>query len=315
MTTLLFLCALQAVAPSTAAVWWQAPSVWSAVSWGHAAHLGDAWAHRAPALVLRAGVGSAAAVAAGGSSGARRAGWLQASVAAQGVMAAPRPGTAKGGAVAGSRSGRGSGVKRAAGRGRPAGKRPTDSLTKFVRGTDRAKLLEHADEILLCKRVQLLRRIELARDELIEAAVEKAEGVAQERKQAVLVSGGGKRGATAAVLPAVEHDLDDHSISHAEWAAAAGVSTSELQTIISQGRQAEAAIIASNLGLIKSAIAGMKRSSGGRIDQGTTEQDLMQEGSLAIVKVSADIQRSVRLFIRPSRCFRRTPVALRVPEA
>jgi len=66
------------------------------------------------------------------------------------------------------------------------------------------------------------------------------------------------------------------------------VSVDELQTILNQGRQAEAAIIASNVGLIKSAIAGMKRTSGGQIDQGTTEQDLMQEGSLAIVKVRTE---------------------------
>lgn len=277
---LLLLCGLEAVAPSTTMVWWQAPSAWSAMNWGHAAHFSDAWGQRAPALVLRAGVGAAVAVAADGSgpsSGASRARWLGGSAAAQGVVAPTRPDTAKG-----ARNGGGTGVKRAAGRGRPTGKRPADSLTKFVRGTDRAKLLEHADEILLCKRVQLLRRVELSRTQQAEESAKKAE--AEGRSRAVLMPVG--RAPTG--LPGIELDLDEPAISHADWAAAAGVSVDELQTILHQGRQAEAAIIASNVGLIKSAIAGMKRTSGGQIDQGTTEQDLMQEGSLAIVKVRTE---------------------------
>ena len=170
------------------------------------------------------------------------------------------------------------------GRGRAVRPQP-DSLAAFVRGTDRSRLLEHADEILLCKRVQLLRKVEATRAMMLRKAAETATQAAAERLQpAGGVWDGGGSAATSAAHVLGEGETVA-SVSFPEWAAAEGMTEAELRAIIADGREAEAAIIGANIGLVKSAIAAMKRTSGGRIDQGTTEQDLMQEGSLSLVKV------------------------------
>jgi len=171
------------------------------------------------------------------------------------------------------------------GRGRAVRPQP-DSLAAFVRGTDRSRLLEHADEILLCKRVQLLRKVEATRAMMLRKAAETATQAAAERLQpAGGVWDGGGSAATSAAHVLGEGETVA-SVSFPEWAAAEGMTEAELRAIIADGREAEAAIIGANIGLVKSAIAAMKRTSGGRIDQGTTEQDLMQEGSLSLVKAA-----------------------------
>jgi hypothetical protein len=65
--------------------------------------------------------------------------------------------------------------------------------------------------------------------------------------------------------------------SRGEWAAAANVSVAELRTQLREGRLARERIVVSNMGLVGSLVQKLKRSSGGRLDQGITEADLMQE--------------------------------------
>jgi len=68
-----------------------------------------------------------------------------------------------------------------------------------------------------------------------------------------------------------------------DWAAAANVSVAELCMRVQSGRAAEARLVEANVGLVTSVMLKLKRSSGGRIDRGTSEQDLMQEGCMALL--------------------------------
>jgi len=70
------------------------------------------------------------------------------------------------------------------------------------------------------------------------------------------------------------------------WAAAANVSVHQLCVSVREGRDAERRIVASNVGLVGSAIKHLKRRSGGMIDKGTSEQDLMQEGCVSLIKAA-----------------------------
>jgi len=81
----------------------------------------------------------------------------------------------------------------------------------------------------------------------------------------------------------------------AAWARAAGLSPEELQEAVDLGREAEARLITSNAGLVRSAIRALQRSGGGRIDHGTTEQDLMQEGSISLIKAAEKFDVSLGL--------------------
>lgn len=69
----------------------------------------------------------------------------------------------------------------------------------------------------------------------------------------------------------------------AEWASAANVSVAELCTRVDKGRKAEARLVEANVRLVGALVMRLKRSSGGRIDLGTSEQDLMQEGCVALL--------------------------------
>ena len=62
-----------------------------------------------------------------------------------------------------------------------------------------------------------------------------------------------------------------------EWAAAANVSVPELRRELTEGRLARERIVTSNMGLVGSLVIKLRRKSGGRVDLGITEADLMQE--------------------------------------
>lgn len=72
----------------------------------------------------------------------------------------------------------------------------------------------------------------------------------------------------------------------ADWAVAANLTVVELRQAIGEGRTAEEDIVRHNLGLVGKAVKQMKSASGGRIDHGTSEQDLMQEGCIALIKAA-----------------------------
>ena len=88
----------------------------------------------------------------------------------------------------------------------------------------------------------------------------------------------------------------DGGASRDEWAAAANVSVAELRQQLRAGKRARERIVASNLGLVGYAIRLLKRSSGGRIDEGTTEADLLQEGCIALLHAAEgfDVSLGVR---------------------
>ena len=79
---------------------------------------------------------------------------------------------------------------------------------------------------------------------------------------------------------------DEGNAEFAGWAMAANLTVAELQQTIDEGRAAEDHIVRHNIGLVGKAINQMKRASGGRIDRGTSEQDLMQEGCIALIKAA-----------------------------
>ena len=88
----------------------------------------------------------------------------------------------------------------------------------------------------------------------------------------------------------------DGGASRDEWAAAANVTVAELRQQLRAGKRARERIVASNLGLVGYAIRLLKRSSGGRIDEGTTEADLLQEGCIALLHAAEgfDVSLGVR---------------------
>lgn len=83
-----------------------------------------------------------------------------------------------------------------------------------------------------------------------------------------------------------------------EWAAAANVSLSQLKAELAAGVRARDQIVASNTGLVHHEINKLKRACGGRLDQGTTEQDLLQEGRFLFTSASTRVGSAKRW--RPS---------------
>ena len=80
------------------------------------------------------------------------------------------------------------------------------------------------------------------------------------------------------------------------WADAANVSVAELLQQVQEGRAARERIVASNVRLVCHAVKQLKRGSGGRLDQGTTEADLVQEGCIAVLRAAErfDVSMGVR---------------------
>ena len=65
---------------------------------------------------------------------------------------------------------------------------------------------------------------------------------------------------------------------------------------VHEGKAARERIVASNVRLVCHAVKQLKRGSGGRLDQGTTEADLVQEGCIAILRAAErfDVSMGVR---------------------
>jgi len=60
----------------------------------------------------------------------------------------------------------------------------------------------------------------------------------------------------------------------------------ELRTQLREGKNAREEIVARNMGLVGHAVKLLKRSSGGRLDSGITEADIMQEGCIALLRAA-----------------------------
>ena len=178
------------------------------------------------------------------------------------------------------------------GRGRPRGSgRGMQSegqaeVTSYVQSSieQRGKLLAHAEEIQLCTRVQRLQALEQLYD---------AEVVAARNASAAADAD------AAAPQPAPtarEATVEGGGPLAADWAAAAGVSEDELSRQLAAGVAARGRIVEANVGLVRSLIYQLKRRSGGRIDSGTTEQDLLQEGLLSLLRAAQgfDVELGVR---------------------
>jgi len=163
--------------------------------------------------------------------------------------------------------GRGGGRKRGSPKGRSPQKRAsqkaTESLSNYVNAIEPHRLLEHAEEIQLCRQVQRLKELELLYEELAEEA-----------------DGAGERQSAAEAIAAVGGTSQD------AWAALAQVSVAELQEQLCAGLQAREHIVASNVRLVGHSVRRMKRASGGRVDHGTTEADLVQEGCIALLRAA-----------------------------
>ena len=80
---------------------------------------------------------------------------------------------------------------------------------------------------------------------------------------------------------------------HMPGRAAANVSVEVLQREISEGMRARSRIVESNVALVGSLVQQLKRSCGGRLDSGTTEADLVQEGCIALLRAAERFDVSV----------------------
>ena len=146
------------------------------------------------------------------------------------------------------------------------------SLSKYVRSIEPAKLLEHAEEMQLARQVQRLKQLE---EIFAELAASGSPLTGQSAHEAIIAEGGASRVA---------------------WAAAANVTVPELRQQLRDGKQARARIVESNVGLVGYAVKQLKRSSGGRLDQGITEADLVQEGCISLLRAAErfDVSMGVR---------------------
>ena len=155
----------------------------------------------------------------------------------------------------------------------------TDYLGTFEEKGTKKRLLEHGEEIMLAKRVQRLKELEVLYSEL--AGNRSAAVVAEMQLQHGRDGGGDVL--EESVIDAI---YAEGGASRGEWADAANVSVSELRVELRDGRLARERIVTSNIGLVGSLVQQLKRSSGGRIDSGTTEQDLIQEGCISLLRAA-----------------------------
>ena len=167
------------------------------------------------------------------------------------------------------------------GTGKPSRKPGTRELASLVYGMRSEDLLEHADEIRLCRSLQRLMELEEIRDE--------ANVIAKQRApDAELV---GPRGASARALPLADVDF----ASQSAWAAAANLSVAELSVAVREGREAKDRIVASNLKLVGKLVRTVKGKTAQNRLLGTTEHDLMQEGCVALVQAAQKFDVSLGL--------------------
>ena len=164
-------------------------------------------------------------------------------------------------------SGRGSGRK---GTGKAGGERSkaANAVSDFVRTIEPKRLLQHAEEIQLARAIQRLKTLE-------EVYISLGRSEQQTAVEAIVAEGGEARD---------------------EWAAAANVTVAQLRTELREGKLARETIVERNVGLVGSLVQQLKRSSGGRLDQGTTEADLVQEGCISLLRAAErfDVSMGVR---------------------
>jgi RNA polymerase sigma factor (sigma-70 family) len=164
--------------------------------------------------------------------------------------------------------GRGSPPKARAGGGGGKRSQATDAVSDFVRTIEPKRLLEHAEEIQLARAIQRLKDLEDLYYNLSSTHQQTA-------VEAIVAEGGASR---------------------AEWARAANISVPQLRTELREGKQARETIVERNVGLVGSLVQQLKRSSGGRLDQGITEADLVQEGCISLLRAAErfDVSMGVR---------------------
>lgn len=191
-----------------------------------------------------------------------------------------------------------------------------DGVAEHVRILEQNKdrLLTKEEEIRLAKLVQRMMKLEQLEHELttaLQAAEEDGgmdfselapEALARELK--TMLEPGvppefvpPKRRVAAATARSKESiDGTGVRVTHAQWAAAANISTAKLQQALIDGRAAREQIVRSNVGLVRAAVKQLKRSSGGILDRGTSEQDLMQEGFISLIRAAEkfDVRQGVR---------------------
>jgi RNA polymerase sigma factor (sigma-70 family) len=74
------------------------------------------------------------------------------------------------------------------------------------------------------------------------------------------------------------------------------VTVAELQQQLQEGTRAREVIVEENLGLVYNRLAKFQKDSGGTVDHGLTDEDLVQEGCLALLRAAEkfDLSRGIR---------------------
>jgi RNA polymerase sigma factor (sigma-70 family) len=160
-----------------------------------------------------------------------------------------------------------------------------DAVSKYVGGLEPQRLLLHAEEIQLARQLQRLKQLEGVYLELVARHGTRDDQVAEAEQGA---------GAAAQEIPsASEAILAEGGTLREAWAAAANLSVPELRDLLREGKQAREAIVGSNVRLVGSIVQQQKRSSGGQVDKGITEADLMQEGCIGLLDAAERFDVSV----------------------
>mmetsp|Transcript_26971 Transcript_26971/g.65062 ORF Transcript_26971/g.65062 Transcript_26971/m.65062 type:complete len:553 (+) Transcript_26971:41-1699(+) len=171
--------------------------------------------------------------------------------------------------------------------------RPAQETTaaSFASTLSLAKLERHAEQIQLARSVQRLAELETLYMNMVREESKENVSTARPAQRAPIAAE-----ATAALVarmtPDAEHrpELPDFSF---EWAALTNQSVHDLQKELSEGLRARNKIVSSNLGLVHHEVFKLKRSCGGQLDSGTTEQDLIQEGCISLLRAAEKFDVSV----------------------
>lgn len=164
----------------------------------------------------------------------------------------------------------------------------------FVQGIKSDALLVHAEEIQLTRSVQRIKQAEEVYAGLIEKARRRARGDAgaPERETSSRELKANAREAAAAAAAAANSVVAtaDGLISELatvdEWSAALNLSVPELRVLLREGQEAKERIVKSNVRLVGAAIQSLKNRGGGKIYGASSEQDMMQEGCMALIKAA-----------------------------
>ena len=195
----------------------------------------------------------------------------------------------------------------------------SDALSSFVRTIEPKRLLEHAEEIQLAGAIQRLKDLEDLYTELSHRDASDGTSISVFQQQCArrfrkppthfhcvpLLSQSHTTSCdqlptsvvrAAHCRSAVEAILAEGGFSREEWAAAANLTVPELRTQLREGKLARETIVERNVGLVGNLVQQLKRSSGGRLDSGITEADLVQEGCISLLRAAErfDVSMGVR---------------------